>query len=57
MTGDDVEPFECYEAAATGESGVGITISVNDPEGSWLSWAETVKLHAWLSKLIDAAKL
>lgn len=39
----------------SGEPGVGITISLpENPNRVWLCWDETVELHAWLTKLLEA---
>jgi hypothetical protein len=51
---DTFEAFDCYGAGVIGEPGVGITVYTDC--GRWLSWDDTVALHAWLTKLIDAEK-
>lgn len=46
--------FDCHSVTFAGEPGVGITVTRDDV--AWLSWKEAVDLHAWLSRLIKAAK-
>lgn len=49
----DFEAFNSPWVDVSGEPGVGITIHAK--VDTWLSWDETVALHAWLCRLMEAA--
>ncbi len=56
-TTTEFERFICPAAEMVGEPGVGVTFHSVEQRigGTWLCWSETVELHAWLSKLLEAA--
>jgi hypothetical protein len=53
-TTERLESFMCPGTEIVGEPGVGLTF-YSAEQKIWLCWPETVELHAWLTKLLEAA--
>lgn len=50
--GPTLEAFDAYVAEIVYEHRIGLTIYPHEPDPLWLSWDETVALHAWLSEML-----
>lgn len=47
-----IEAFDAYVAEIVYEHRVGLIIHPHEPDPLWLSWDETLALHAWLSEML-----
>lgn len=51
--GPIIDAFDAYIAEIVYEHRVGLTIHPHEPDSPlWLSWDETLALHAWLSEML-----